>query len=324
MIRESSRSKKRADAEALLKTRLAAVARGDASEVRVASITVDNLLDDLLRDYELNGKSIAWARIVVKHLRPFFGRWRAIKIGSEQINQYTDKRKREDISNATINRELSLLRRAYYIGLRASPPKVVRVPRVPKLKESDARKGFCDWPLFRKIAEHLSPDVADIALFAFQTGCRRSEILKIRWRQVDFDTRSIRLEAGETKNKAARILPMTKVVEEMMKRRREERDAKWPQAQFVFTRDGRPIKSFRTGWESACQAAGVPEILFHDLRRSGVRNLIHAGVPEKVAMSISGHKTRSIFDRYTIVDERDLKRAAKDLDRFNEKAGEKS
>jgi integrase len=84
----------------------------------------------------------------------------------------------------------------------------------------------------------------------------------------------------------------------------------------IFTRAGRRIATFRKAWSSAARRAGLSGLLFHDLRRTGVRNLIRAGVPERVAMAISGHKTRAIFERYNIVSGRDLKDAAAKLEAY--------
>jgi hypothetical protein len=102
-----------------------------------------------------------------------------------------------------------------------------------------------------------------------------------------------------------------------------QRSIRDPTCPWVFFRDGGvQVRSFRDAWHTACAAAGLvfdkdkPYHRFHDLRRSGVRNLIRAGVPEVVAMRISGHKTRSIFDRYNIVSERDLQEAAQKLDAY--------
>jgi integrase len=79
---------------------------------------------------------------------------------------------------------------------------------------------------------------------------------------------------------------------------------------FVFHRDGKPIKDYYTGWWGAIRRAGLKDRLPHDLRRSAARNYVRAGAHERTVMAILGHKTRSMFDRYNIVSEADLARAA--------------
>jgi integrase len=147
----------------------------------------------------------------------------------------------------------------------------------------------------------------------------------LRWSQVDLRQGVVRLEPGETKNDEGRVIPLAGELLEMLRMQKSIRDQKWSECAWVFFRCGRPIKTFNGAWASACIAAElfqiegdreIPTRLFHDLRRTGVRNLVRAGVPERVGMAISGHKTRSIFDRYNIVSERALHEAARRLNAY--------
>ena len=129
----------------------------------------------------------------------------------------------------------------------------------------------------------------------------------------------IRLRPEESKNGRGRVVTVDGDLGALMERRYQARLLEGVRvADLVFHNEGQPIVDFRKAWSSACIAAGlyymdgekkVPEKLFHDLRRTAVRDMIRAGVPERVAMEISGHRTRSVFDRYNIVSETDLRTA---------------
>ena len=164
------------------------------------------------------------------------------------------------------------------------------------------RKGFVTPENYVAILKHLPEHLVPIFQFAYTTGCRRGEILNLKWSNIDIANASVRLEVGETKNDEARNIPLTSDLVSMFEGMPHQSD-------YVFTKNGKRILSTKDAWKKACNAAGLPNMHFHDNRRTAVRNLIRAGVPETVAMSISGHKTRSIFDRYNIVSGLDQKEA---------------
>ena len=139
-----------------------------------------------------------------------------------------------------------------------------------------------------------------------------SEVLVLRWAQVDFGAGSVRLEPGTTKTGEGRVFPFTADLRALLARRRvDARDGDG----LVFTRaSGEPIRSFNKAWASACRAGGVPGRVLHDFRRTAVRNLLRAGVPERVAMQMVGWKSRQMLDRYHIVNTADLLDAARRLD----------
>ena len=139
-----------------------------------------------------------------------------------------------------------------------------------------------------------------------------SEVLPMEWSQVDRKAQTITLAPGTTKNGEGRVLPyglVPELVETIEAQWRTHRDlaSKGKLCPFVFARNGERIRCIRKRWATACDKAGAPGMLVHDLRRTAVRNLTRAGVPDKVAMSITGHKTRSVFDRYNITSQDDMR-----------------
>lgn len=156
----------------------------------------------------------------------------------------------------------------------------------------------------------LPPDAGDLAEYLYWTGWRTSEAKGLRWSNVDESAGIIRIE--DTKSDEPRTLPYSALPQlaELIVRRREITDAaqkaRGMVVAHVFHRNGEPIRYFRRSWATACRKAGVLGRLPHDYRRSAARNLSRAGVPEAVIMKLCGWRTRSVFDRYRIVAERDL------------------
>ena len=137
----------------------------------------------------------------------------------------------------------------------------------------------------------------------------------MRWHQVDFAAGTVRLDPGQTKNGEGRLFPMTAELRRVLNEQRaytdrvqREKDKVVP---YVFHRNGKAITAFTKAWKLACVQAGCPGRIPHDFRRTAVRNLVRAGVPERVAMQMTGHKTPSVFARYNIVNEADLFDAAR-------------
>ena len=161
-------------------------------------------------------------------------------------------------------------------------------------------------------------------------GDAAGEILSLRWESVDLLTRQVRLNAGETKNGEGRLIPLGDELLEALKSQLHLRNTMVPECPLVFFRIIKtkenpvprwlPIGDFRKVWESACVQSGLTGLIFHDLRRSAIRNLVRAGVQEQVAMRISGHKTRSVFDRYAIVSEQQLIEGMRKLQKFQDAA----
>jgi integrase len=313
-IRESTRTGDFREAARFLRQRLEEVESNPADSPRI-----EQLADELFRDYRINEHrslddvEARWRL----HLKPCFGSLPAAQLDSRLLARYIDRRREEQASNATINRELSCLKRMLRLAYQVSPPRVPRVPPFPHLKENNVRQGFVTPEQFARLVAHC-PDLWLRAMLetAYVFGWRVSELLSLRVGQVDLVARTIRLDPGTTKNQEGREVTIESGA--LLQLLRHCVAGKRPE-DHVFTRADKPVRDFRRTWENLCTAAGVPDLLFHDLRRTAARNLRDAGVAEEVIMRIAGWKTASVFKRYAIVDRADIRAALQQLERARQK-----
>lgn len=319
-VYESSKSTKKSDAVKLRDKMLAKRHRGELTGGAPEKVLVAELLDDVLKSDIKESTRYIWRKVVEKNIRPFFGKLRAARLSTDQMDNYREKRKAEGRSDATVNRELSILRTAFHNARKRTPPKVNAVPYFPMVQEMTIRKGFLSDEQYDALLGELPQELKALFVCGYVTGMRKSELLGIQWSHVDFESGLITLDKGETKNDDARSAPiLAGDMRAFLLAAKAERDASWPQSPWVFSRNGEQIKDFRWSWDEAAKRAGVPELKFHDLRRTAVRNMRRAGVPQVVRMKISGHKTDSMERRYNIVDAEDLSIARELMERRKKK-----
>ena len=335
-VRESTKCGRLEDARRFLKEREGRVAAGAPIPPRIDRIRYEELAADLRRHYETTGaRDLKEAATRLAHLDKFFTQYRASAITSDLITRYMQSRqaaiarppKTPDaeprrVSNATINRELAtlsrMLRLAYEHG------KLLRPPVIKRLKESAPRQGFFEPEQYDAVRRRLHPDLQVATAIAHTFGWRvQSEVLTLERRQLDLEAGTLRLDAGTTKNDEGRLVYLTSELKALLGAQLERVHALEKKLgriiPFLFPylsgkrRAGERRRDFRKAWRTACAAAAVPGRFRHDFRRTAVRNMVNSGVPERVAMKVTGHKTRAVFDRYHIVSPADLQDVAKRL-----------
>ena len=229
-----------------------------------------------------------------------------------------------------INRELTVLKRMFSLAIEAG--KLHHKPHFDMLREDNVRVGFFEREQYEAVLAHLPEAMRPVVTFAYVTGWRiNSEVLPLQWRQVDLRVGEVRLDPGTTKNREGRVFYLTPELQQILKQQRASADDIQRQrtmiVQHVFFH--RPVTKagtlghlsghrisacgFYQAWRRARTAAGCPGSIPHDFRRTAIRNMVRAGIPERVAMKLSGHKTRSVFDRYNVVSDGDLREAARRL-----------
>jgi len=358
-IRVSTKTSVRQEALGILRRLMFDSERGLASPAEMKKISYGDLRAALIANYtERGNKSLAQRAdgtesiVGLPQLDKFFGYEETTdaegklsvkspgapitRLTTDAARTFAKTRSTEGAGAAMVNRSLALLRRMLRIAHEDN--KIQTVPKIRLLKEPPARKGFLELVKFEELLGLLPSHLRPLVLFLYWCGVRLGEALSIQWEQVDLEARLIRLEEEQTKNSEPRIVPLPSVLVSELR-------GMEPKTGRVF--DG---TNLRVEWEKACAACGLGTrvkiecnrivrsdrkkprhvknvwhryngLIVHDLRRSAIRNLINAGVPEKVAMQISGHKTRSVFDRYHIVSAGDVTAAMKRVEASTVPAG---
>lgn len=352
-IAESTSSVRKGDADRLLQRRVGARDHGLPVIPGVERLTFEDPAKAVIEDFTNNGKKSLKVvkRRIDKHLMPFFRNRRLVGITAADVRSYVTQRKdatiiirkartvtlddgterttpeeRKPVSNAEINRELQVLKRIFSLAMKDG--KLAQRPHIAMLREDNVRTGFFEPHQYAAVRHHLPDEIAAVVTFAYVTGWRiASEVLPLQWRQVDLAAGEVRLDAGTTKNGEGRVFPLTVDLRALLQAQWQAHDEQRKAGHlcpFVFFRlvakgrrgplQPRGIVSITKAWKAACRAAGCPGRIPHDLRRTAVRNMVRAGVPERVAMQLTGHKTRSVFERYNIVSDGDLREAVRRLD----------
>jgi integrase len=285
-------------------------------------------------------------------LDEFFGGLRVKKIQRLLVDEFVNREQARGLANGTINRSISKLKAMFNLAKEKGTLRDADIPPSwPVLPEASPRRGFFEPGEYRALLTALPGHLKPLLAIGYATGLRVGEIRGLRWEQVDFLGGLIRLRDRETKNNEARSAPLTSDLRAILLAHRAACPKDFPWVCFAFDTAGhaQKIKSFDRCWQNTCVKIGLgrwaqavhsvtgeplfdkpggprsepkPKMtydgkLFHDLRRSGIRNLVRAGVTQDVAQKISGHRTASVFSRYNVTDERDIIDAGKLLDKFN-------
>jgi integrase len=322
--RESAETTLKTVAQAKLTKRLEEV-RTNQFNPETDKITVADIYKFVLSDYEKNNRptlATLKGRWHPEHgagkgrngtrtsLKSFFGHLRCNQVTFRTLEAYQLKRLAEGAAAGSINRELNILKTAWKYAMQAGELKIR--PAFPKGLKENVRQGFItddDYTAFCQACTETGGLWLRTAFeIAFTLGWRKREIINLRVRNVDLGARILRLNPDDTKTETGREAPMTETIFQLV----QQCCANKGPDDYVLTRaNGDPVRDFRDAWITVCRKVGKEGTLFHDMRRSAVSSLVKKGVPRKVAMSISGHATESVFHRYAIIETTDQADALK-------------
>jgi integrase len=269
--------------------------------------TVDEACDALQNRYELKGQYSAQNESHLARVRTDLGHYRVCQLTSELISEYAKQRIADKYRPATINRTLQMLRRA--LNLARDCQRVARAPKMELLDESDNVREDCfsNEAELSAVISYLPIDLQDFTHWCAACGMRKGEAGKLTWTMLDERTDPFRLKipARLCKNKKDRVLPMVGELAEIIERRKAARqvsiDGLVSFAEFIFHREGKPIREFRKSWKTATKKASCPGRLFHSTRRFAATAMLEAGLSPQMAMKWTGHTTQKMLERYGLI-----------------------
>lgn len=313
-IRESSGSDKKGVAEELLHQKMVDAQNGAVAPKKQS---YEQMRDALYDHAETNKfKSLFHRKDGTRYLGPvpaldkFFADWKAEKITSVAMKDFIRQRQAEGASNSNINHALRILRRMFWLQVEENHFPQSLVPHFPLLKKDAARKDFLEPKEFDKVAKHLPPAVRPLAIVGYNSGARRSELLKLKW--ADVNLKEGYMTFHDTKNGEDRDVPIIGAARAALESlRKAHRDA-----DYVFVRkNGQRVKDFRRAWQKATEQAGLPGRKFHGLRRGMATRLMDSGIESQTARMITGHKDAATFEQYRQLQRRAILRAGRKLEK---------
>lgn len=321
-VRETTGTEHEPEARRILKAKEGRVAAGLPVLPRADRVRYDEASQDLRAHYKATGcRDLDEAEFRLAHLDRFFRGRRLADIGPADATRYVIERQAAGAANGTVNRELATLSRMLRLAYENS--KLLRIPVLKRLKEAAPRQGFFERDQFEAVRRHLAPDLQVLVSLAYAYGWRMGdELLSLERRQLDLAAGTLRLDGGATKNDDGRVVYLIPEIKTLLAAQLERMEALGRRRGAIIPcffphlhgrRAGQPRGEFRKAWRTACRKAGVAGRIPHDFRRTAVRNMVNAGVPERVAMQVTEHRTRAVFDRYHIVSPADLQEVARKL-----------
>ncbi len=291
-------------------------------------MTFNELTDWYVNLEKVKALSSFWrVEMALKRFNSVFGDTIVSQIKPAGLENYQVIRKREGKADATVDQETgaakTMIIKGFDNGLISGDTlRVFKAVKKLLKANANARDRVLSPNEFKGLLGHASSHLRPILAMGYYTGMREGEILNLTWDKVDLGNRVIRLEAKDTKDHEARTIP---ICDNLLNILKEETRVirKAGEANHVFLYKGKPIRDLRGSLRKACKKAKIlygrfqkDGFIFHDLRHTFNTYMRKAGVAESVIMDITGHSTRTMFDRYNTIDGEDTRKAVDQLEGF--------